>query len=320
MIHKNEKGHALISFLVVAVIAFAIYIAYNFVSSRQEETFETQRVSETESSSNIKDNNDLYGIIQSNLSEKIVNTTDSTLEELNTTDYMKNNPSSMRLIADSGKKYWLWMSCGKDCTDEEYKSFEKTEPTDEMIKDAFIGIRDELLATSGISIVDKGTEPGSYVDHDYAIFEVVYQNNETARVQVSVEGGDAGYYISVFMYNPDLQDDYVYVPSWDVGLGLGKYADKITISTPKPTYNGERSSIKITVDQENSEYANCPTEFLIDRLENVSSFGAPPKIKVGKYYYYNSGVSECGGSELSKNSDIVTWSELKSEFDALGVR
>lgn len=321
MIQKKENGHALVSLLVIAVIAFAIFVAYNFVSSRQEGATETQQDSDTDGSSNVKDANDLYRIIESKISQEIVNSAVVSTEELNTVDYLNfDTPSADRLIADSGNKYWVWESCGKDCTDEEYELFEKTKPTDLIIKEVFTSMREKLLATSGISIVENDVKPGTYIEHDYAIFDVKYQNNESSRLQASVEGGDAGYYIAVYAYNPNIQDDYVFVPDWDVSLGLGKYADKFTISAPKSTYNGARSSVIVTIKQENSEYANCPTEFMVDRLEDVSSFGTPPKIKLGNYYYYNSGVSECGGAELSANSDILTLSELKSEFDALGVR
>jgi uncharacterized protein (UPF0333 family) len=112
---------------------------------------------------------------------------------------------------------------------------------------------------------------------------------------------------------------YVEVREWGVKVGVGTYKNKVSVSKPN-NYGIEESDIVISVKPAYDFYADCTTEIKITRLKDVSDFDSPPEIKLGDYYYYNSGVGECGGAKESGNSETISHDDLIKQFNSLGVK
>ena len=114
-------------------------------------------------------------------------------------------------------------------------------------------------------------------------------------------------------------DQYVTIKEWGVKIGVGIYADKITVSAPSEEIKG-RSELTISVKPAYDEYVDCTSLIFITRLTDVSGFDKPPVNKIGNYYYYNSGVSECGGAKPSNVAEPVTFRKLVDAFNEVGVK
>lgn len=119
--------------------------------------------------------------------------------------------------------------------------------------------------------------------------------------------------------NPSVEGEFILVPTWKVKIGVGPYGDKVTVSKPDNP-EADKSSIKIIVKQEFNYFEDCETHITIQRLKDVSAFDSVPKNKIGDFYYYNSGVGECGGEKESTNTEIVTHKDLIEQFNILGVK
>lgn len=113
--------------------------------------------------------------------------------------------------------------------------------------------------------------------------------------------------------------NYLEVPFWGVKVGIGPYLEKVTLSGPTDNPVGG-SKIKVAVKKEFGYYSDCVSYIEITRLTDVSGFDTPPDVKVGEFYYYNSGIGECGGAKESGNKDALSQMELKEKFKQLGVK
>lgn len=112
---------------------------------------------------------------------------------------------------------------------------------------------------------------------------------------------------------------YIEIPEWGVKLGVGPHSDMVTVTEPN-NYENDKSEIQINVKPEYELFEDCTTDISIMRLKDISGFDETPKNKVGEYYYYNSGISECGGSKETGNANTLSQSELILQFNKLGVK
>lgn len=111
---------------------------------------------------------------------------------------------------------------------------------------------------------------------------------------------------------------YISIMEWGIKIGIGPNEDKVIVSEPS-NIGTDKSEIAITVKKEFDIYEDCQSRIIIQRLKDVSDFDIPPKNKVGEYYYYNSGVGECGGAKESENTNTLSQNELLKQFTELGV-
>lgn len=141
---------------------------------------------------------------------------------------------------------------------------------------------------------------------------------QQTNVSSNTEQSEGGTDDSSTVNEQSTKDGYVFVADWGVFIGLGEYSDKISVS--EVSTFGDESSVRIIVNPQYDFYKDCETSISISRIKDVSDFDSPPKIKLGEYYYRNSGVSECGGAAESGNQNVVSFNDLINAFESNGVR
>jgi hypothetical protein len=214
-IYKHEQGFAHIAAIGLVIVALGIggtgYYVYHKNHGTKAAPAAVQTSPSTDTSSQSKNNADNFAAAQ-DIYDFIGNSIkNSGLDIGYTQGTIRNNPTAYAVYPSTttgGKvkllsltDYFLSKPCGSDCSsirDENGALKSEFYPTNTT---NLIGkIKDSLVGHAGVGAIKSGSEPGTYVLHDYFIAAVTLSDSSKVTLQVSFEGGDAGPYVSASIY------------------------------------------------------------------------------------------------------------------------